>query len=83
MLVQKLRVARQRKKAKTGKCEGRKSYKEAVPETVDYIRELRRKRRGMKRKTYMEIAEQLNAERIATLNGQPWNLQTVRHALYG
>jgi DNA invertase Pin-like site-specific DNA recombinase len=83
MLVQKLRVARQRKKARTGKCEGRKSYREAAPETVAYIRKLRRKHKGMKRKTYMEIANQLNAERIATLNGQPWNLQTVRHALYG
>lgn len=83
MLVQKLRVARQRRKAKTGKCEGRKSYREAAPETVTYITRLRRKPKRLKRRTYKEIANQLNAEGIATLNGQPWNLQTVRHALYG
>jgi DNA invertase Pin-like site-specific DNA recombinase len=83
MLVQKLRVARQRKKAKTGKCEGRKSYREAAPETVSYIRRLRRKPKGMKRKAYREIAEQLNAEGVPTLNGQAWDLQTVRHAIHG
>jgi DNA invertase Pin-like site-specific DNA recombinase len=84
MLVQKLRVARQRQKARTGKCEGRKSYREVAPDTVAYIRRLRRKPKGMmRRKPYAEIADQLNAERIATLNGQPWTLQTVRHALEG
>jgi len=35
----------------------------------------------MKRKTYKEIAVQLNAEDISTLNGQPWSLQTVKNAL--
>lgn len=81
MLVQKLRVARERHKAKNGKCEGRKSYKEVAPETLATIRNLRRKRKGLKRKTYQEIAEELNREGVGTLNGQPWNLQTVRHAL--
>jgi len=81
MLVQKLRVARQRKKVKTGKCEGRKSYKEASPETVAYIRKLRRKPKGMKRKAYHQVADILNEDGIPTLNGQPWNLQTIRHAI--
>lgn len=83
MLVQKLRVARERRKAKTGKCEGRKSYREVAPETLALIRRLRRKRKGVKRKSYREIAEKLNSEGIPTLNGQPWNLQTIRHALHG
>ena len=81
MLVQKLRVARQRKKAKTGKCEGRKSYHEVAPSTVAHIRKLRRKPKGMKRKTYHQIAGMLNEEAIPTLNGQPWSLQTIRHAI--
>jgi DNA invertase Pin-like site-specific DNA recombinase len=81
MLVQKLRVARQRKKIKTGKCEGRKSYHEVAPRTVAYIRRLRRKPKGMKRKTYYQIAGILNEDGIPTLNGQPWNLQTIRHAI--
>ena len=81
MLVQKLRVARQRKKAKVGKCEGRKSYKEVAPETVAYLRRLRRRPKGKKRRTYKEIAKLLNLEGIPTLNGQAWNLQTVKNAL--
>ncbi|MFC1580083.1 recombinase family protein [Thermodesulfobacteriota bacterium] len=81
MLVQKLRVARQRHKAKNGKCEGRKSYREVAPEIVEHIRRLRRKRKGLKRRTYKEIAQRMNMESIPTLNGQPWNLQTIRHVL--
>ena len=81
MLVQKLRVARKRKKAKTGKCEGRKSYGEAAPEIVEHIKKLRRKPKGRNRKSYREIAEQLNSEGISTLNGQEWTLQTVRNVL--
>lgn len=83
MLVQKLRVARQRKKAKFGKCEGRRSYIEAAPETVFYIKKLRRKPKGGRRKTLKEIADILNAERLPTLNGQSWSLQTVKNAMKG
>jgi len=81
LLVKKLKAARERKKAMYGKCEGRKSYGEAVPELVGYIRKLRRKPKGRKQKTYREIAERLNVEGIKTLNGQPWTLQTVRNAV--
>ena len=81
MLVQKLRVARQRKKAKFGKCEGRKSYREAAPQTVAFIRRLRRKPKGKKRRPYKDIAELMNSEGIATLNGQTMNLQTVKNSL--
>lgn len=83
LLVQKLRAARQRKRAKVGKCEGRKSYKDIAPETIDQIRSLRRKPKGEQRKTYKEIAEILNLRGVPTLNGQPWTHQTVRHALNG
>ena len=81
MLVQKLRVARQRCKAKLGKCEGRKSYKEIAPDIVSQIKRLRRKPKGRRRNSYKEIADQLNLECVKTLNGQSWNLQTVRHAI--
>jgi len=83
LLVKKLRAARERKRDKQGKCEGRKSYREAAPETVKRIRQLRRKPKGMggRRKTYQEIADILNGEGVPTLNGQPWTLQTVRHAV--
>jgi len=39
-LVAKLKASRDRKKAATGKCEGRKSYAEAKPETVAFAKEL-------------------------------------------
>jgi DNA invertase Pin-like site-specific DNA recombinase len=40
-LVKKLRDARERKKAETGKCGGRKSYAEARPDTVALAKQLR------------------------------------------
>ena len=42
-LVSKLKVARERKKASTGKCEGRKSYLEINPTLVREAKRLRRK----------------------------------------
>jgi DNA invertase Pin-like site-specific DNA recombinase len=41
LLVKKLKQARDRKKAETGKCEGRKSYTETNPELVKTIKRLR------------------------------------------
>jgi DNA invertase Pin-like site-specific DNA recombinase len=43
-LVAKLAGARQRKRRLTGKCEGRKSYAEAMPETVALAKALRGRR---------------------------------------
>ena len=58
LLVKKLRAARERKRDKTGKCEGRKSYREIAPEIIDEMRRLRRKPKGIvKRMTYVDIAE--------------------------
>jgi len=42
--VAKLAAARQRKREQLGKCEGRKSHREARPEMVALARKLRRKR---------------------------------------
>src|SRR5215468_6817012 len=46
-LVAKLKAARDRKKAATGKCGGRKSYAEAKPETVALARELHARRMSL------------------------------------
>jgi hypothetical protein len=43
-LVAKLRGARERKKAKTGKAEGRKSYAEANPKLVELAHQLNEQR---------------------------------------
>ena len=44
--VAKLKVARQRKREATGKCEGRKSHAEINPEMVQIAKGLRRRKRG-------------------------------------
>ena len=80
MLVQKLRVARERKKAETGKCEGRKGYQES-PEgqaTLRRICSLRRKRKHMKQRTWQQVADTLNDEGILTLDGKRWYPQRVQ-----
>jgi DNA invertase Pin-like site-specific DNA recombinase len=75
VLVLKLRGARQRKKAKTGKAEGRyffgeKSQSEA--RTVEQIMEWR-----ATGATTQKIAADLNACNYRTRSGKPWNRSTV------
>lgn len=82
MTVMKLRAARERKRIKTGKCEGRKGYDEVNPETLNEIRRLRRKPKGTRRHTYHEIAEELNRQGILTLTGKPWTGANVAMALH-
>jgi len=81
MVVLKLRAARERARAKRGKCEGRKGYSEASPETLNEIRRLRRKPRGMKRRTYQEVADELNRKGITTMSGGEWTGANVAMAL--
>ena len=80
MLVPKLRVARERHKAKTANAKGGNPTGR-LPLRPWPRSELAAETQGRKRKTYQEIAEELNREGISTLNRKPWNLQTVRHAL--
>lgn len=81
MLVLKLRAARERKRVKNGKCEGRKSYSEAMPEVIQEIRRLRRARKGMKRRTYIQVAEELNVQGYKTMTGKAFNGQQVANIL--
>jgi DNA invertase Pin-like site-specific DNA recombinase len=82
MIVQKLKVARERKKIKDGKCEGRKSYIEAAPHIVKEIKRLRRKSKGIdKRKSYNGIAEDLNRKGLKTLMGKDFTAGMVKHIL--
>ena len=59
MLVAKLRGARQRKKAATGKCEGRKSYVELNPEAVALAKRLHRYPVDRRRRSLRDIAAEL------------------------
>jgi DNA invertase Pin-like site-specific DNA recombinase len=69
MLVMKLRGARQRKKAETGQCDGRKPYgfRAGEQETIARIRELRAEGLGVD-----TIAERLNAEGVKPRAGAKW-----------
>jgi hypothetical protein len=55
-LVAKLKAARDRKRAATGKCGGRKTYPEARPETVALARKLRREQRMSLQEIAAELA---------------------------
>ena len=70
MIVIKLRGARQRKKARTGRCEGRKPYGHYPGEkrVVDRMRALRKEGLGFDR-----LAARLNAEDLRTRKGTAWH----------
>jgi site-specific DNA recombinase len=81
-LVTKLRRAREAKKQKTGKCEGRKAFGEKPGEdhVVNLMRLLRRKRGG-KRMSFAKIAADLNLRKISTRTGAVWHTTTVKNIL--
>ncbi len=80
MLVQKLKASRERIKAISGKCEGRKGYNDTEEglATLQKIRSLRRKRAHHKRRTWKQVADTLNSEGITTMEGRLWTLQRVQ-----
>ena len=81
MTVLKLRAARERVRARTGKCEGRKAYTEVAPGIIEEIKRLRRKPRKQQRLTYVQVAEELNRQGFLTLTGKAFNGQTVQNVL--
>lgn len=78
-LVEKLRRARQRVKAKTGRCEGRK------PVPAEIVAEAKRLHRQSpkthKRLSLREIAAALAAKGIVTKSGEPYAAAAVRRML--
>ena len=77
-IVLKLRAARNRKKAQTGRCEGRKPFGhyEGEGNILARIQELRAEGRN-----YEGIAKTLNAEGIKTRSGGLWFPATTRRIL--
>lgn len=73
-LVRKLRAARNRKKAETGRCEGRKPFGVTKKEKAAIIRMLELRATGM---SYAEIALSLDAEGHGTRGGKKWSPQSV------
>jgi hypothetical protein len=66
-LIAKLKSARDRKKAATGKCGGRKSYAEARPEVVSAAKELRDEQCSLR-----QISALLAEQGYVTANGKPY-----------
>jgi len=74
MIVAKLRGARQRSKAKTGRCEGRKPYG-AIPaerEVIERMFKLYEEGAG-----YTAVHKYLNMEGVMARDGGPWSAATV------
>jgi DNA invertase Pin-like site-specific DNA recombinase len=78
MLVLKLRVARDRIRARDGKCEGRKGYEEVAPEIIREIKRLRRPYGSRKPMTFKAIADHLNETGVKTRTGTPWTPANVQ-----
>ena len=78
MIVVKLRAARERKRAKAGRCEGRKlfGFHSGEQRTVERMRTLRNDGVG-----YQAIAEALDSEGLPTRKGSPWQAASVRRIL--
>jgi hypothetical protein len=75
-----LRGARLRKRAKEGRCEGRKpfGYFEGEAAMLDRMKALRAEGLGFDR-----IAARMNAEHVATRTGKPWHGIVVNRILTG
>jgi DNA invertase Pin-like site-specific DNA recombinase len=78
VVVLKLRAARQRIRAKTGKCEGAAAYgrNDEEKQALRCMRALR-----LAGQTYKMIANQLNSQRMPTRFGGLWSAQTVQKIL--
>lgn len=81
--VMKLRAARQRRRMRGQRCEGRKPFG-SLPgeaETLARIRELRRKPPYGRRRSLQKVCDALNAEGRPTRSGKPWSKQAVNRIL--
>lgn len=81
MIVHKLRVARERKRASGVKVEGRKSHAERSPETVALALRFYRKPRNGKRASLRAIALKLAAVGHLSSSGKPYSASAVRSML--
>jgi len=82
MIVSKLRMARDRKRAATGKCEGRKSHAESSPGAVALARKLHRKpKHTEKRLSYRKIAAALFQQGHMAASGKPYSASSIASML--
>ena len=77
MLVAKLRGARDRKKAATGKCGGRKSYQERDAEMVAIAKKLARYSVGGRKRSLRDVAAELEARGYVASSGKAFGAAAV------
>ena len=82
-LVAKLRKARERKKAETGKCGGRKSVAEASPETFALAKKLARYPVNGRKRSLRDIAADLEAAGHVTSAGTRYGAAAVARMIAG
>jgi DNA invertase Pin-like site-specific DNA recombinase len=80
-LVAKLRGARERKKAITGKCGGRKNYAERNPETVALAKRLHRYHRKGHELSLRDIAAELEAAGHVAAGGKRYGAAAISRML--
>ena len=76
MTVAKLRLARERKRKRDGKCEGRKSHAEKRPAVVAIAKELHKQ--GM---SYRAISGELASHGHVNERGKPFHHKSIRAML--
>lgn len=77
MLVAKLKGARDRKRASTGKCGGRKTYLERDAEMVALAKKLRRYRVNGRKRSLRDVAAELEAQGKVMANGRRYTATAV------
>jgi DNA invertase Pin-like site-specific DNA recombinase len=82
-IVAKLRVARDRKRAATGRCEGVKPFGSLTgeAEALEQLRAIARKKPGCDAPTMAEVAVAANAAGIRSRSGRPWTRGTCWNVL--
>jgi DNA invertase Pin-like site-specific DNA recombinase len=84
MVVAKLKSARERKRAHTGKkVEGRKSHAELRPELVALVRQLRRRRPKGGQRSLRDISAELALRGIMNERGKPYSAASINSMLPG
>jgi DNA invertase Pin-like site-specific DNA recombinase len=82
-IVAKLRVARDRKRAATGRCEGPRPFGHlpGEAEALEQLRAIARKKPGCDAPTMAEVAVAANAAGIRSRSGKPWTRGTCWNVL--
>jgi DNA invertase Pin-like site-specific DNA recombinase len=82
MIVLKLKASRDRMRQHTGKCEGRKGYRD-TPKGQELIKQVKLLHRRSKygQRTHREVADELNAKGICTFDHAKWTPNLVRKVL--